>query len=105
MPHYDLDQVREAALAERIQFRGRNVGRDIANLGYDLSDVVNCLVRLKHCDFHKTHVYENGEIDDAYRLNHNKSFNGQSRLDSLYIKFCLMDDYLEIDLGSFHLNR
>ena len=105
MPYYDLNQVRVAALAEKVEFRGRNVGRDIANLGYDLSDVINCLIGLSEADFHKTHKYENGDIDDAYRFEYKKQLVCGDIADSLYIKFCLFNDCLEIDLASFHLNR
>lgn len=106
MPHYDLDAVRNAAKRSNIEYRGRNVRRDIDNLGYELKDVVQCLISLTEADFHKTHDYGNGIVDDAYRIdfpNPNADFEGQ--LDALYVKFCLIDDHLLIDLASFHPHR
>ena len=103
MSYYDLNSVKQAALSEKIEFRGRKVGRDVANLGYDLSDVVFCLANLSAADFHKTHHYDNGDVDDAYRFEYVRSSGDGNQVDRLYIKFCLMDNYLEIDLGSFHI--
>ena len=89
MAEYDLEQVKSAAQSLDIEYRGRKVSRDIANLGYDMNDVSSCLCQLRKSDFRKTHSYGNQTPDDEY--------------DQLYVKFCLVDGYLVIDLASFHL--
>ncbi|WP_296833592.1 hypothetical protein [Thiomicrospira sp.] len=42
MAEYNLDDVKKAAIASRVEYRGRKVQRDIANLGYDLNDAIDC---------------------------------------------------------------
>lgn len=105
MPHYNLNDVRIAARNQQIEYRGRNVRRDIDNLGYELNDVVGCLSSLTKQDFHKTHIYSNGDVDDAYRIDYLNPTSADNDYDSLYIKFCLIGDFLMIDLASFHQNR
>lgn len=104
MPYYDLKKVRAAAQAGRIEYRGRHASRNVSNLGYELSDVIYCLAHLSESDFDKTHYYEDGNIDDAYRFSYQKESDDQNNVDRLYIKFCLMNDYMEIEIGSFKLN-
>lgn len=53
MAEYDLGQVKAAAQNLDIEYRGRKVSRDIANLGYDLSDVSKCLSALTPSNFRK----------------------------------------------------
>ena len=103
MPHYNLEDVRNAAKNGCIEYRGRNVRRDIDNLGYELADVLACLVSLTTHDFYKTYTYPDGEIDDAYRIDFVCPGNTES--DSIYIKLSLINDCLMVDLASFHLNR
>jgi hypothetical protein len=98
---YDLGQVKVAAQNKDIEYRGRKVGRDIANLGYDINDVSNCLCLLSLADFRKTHYYQDQPPDDAYICRYKKDLDDE--YDDLYIKFCLLDGYLIIDLASFHL--
>lgn len=102
MPHYNLDDVRNAAKKGHIEYRGRKTRQDIDNLGYELADVVACLISLTSSDFYKSYPYDNGDIDDAYRTNFAPS--GSTECDSIYIKFSLINDCLMIDLASFHLN-
>lgn len=102
MPHYNLEDVRNAARNGCVEYRGRKVRRDIDNLGYELADVVSCLLSLTSSDFDKTHTYENGDIDDAYCVDFTSSANSES--DSIYIKFSLINDCLIVDIASFHLS-
>lgn len=106
MPVYKLDSVRIAAREGKIEYRSRKVNRDITNLGYELKDVKTCLLSLAEKDFHKSHHYQDGQpSDDAYVINFHKPQNDDSDevVDRLYVKFRLVDDYLCIDLGSFHV--
>ncbi|MFK5971633.1 MAG: type II toxin-antitoxin system MqsR family toxin [Candidatus Marithrix sp.] len=103
MPYYKLEDVRISARNNKIEYRSRKVKRDIDNLGYDFMDVINCLMSLIESDFHKTYYYENGDIDDAYRIDYPSPIDNDEN-DSLYIKFCLINNYLMIDLASFHQN-
>ena len=103
-PYYDLAAVHAAARAERIEYRGRRVSVDIAELGYGLSDVAGCLLSLTQDGFHKTHRRPDGSIDDACRVRYPRP-DGDNELDDLYVKFCLVRDCLIVDLGSFHLHR
>lgn len=104
MPYYNLDDVRSAAKAERIRYRGRRIFLDAANLGYQLADVVSCLSALTIEEFHKTHSREDGSKDDAY-LTHYPRPGCDGEVDELYVKFSLVGDVLMISLGSFHLRR
>jgi hypothetical protein len=103
MPHYNLNDVRIVARNQNIQYRGRNVQRDINNLGYQFADIIECILSLTEQDFHKTIQYSNDEIDDAYRIEYLNP--NDDSYDSLYIKFSLINNYLMIDVASFHLNR
>lgn len=102
MPHYNLDDVRNAAKKGDIEYRGRKIRQDIDNLGYELADVAACLISLTGSDFYKSYSYDNGDIDDAYRTNFARSDSTED--DFIYIKFSLINNCLMIDLASFHLN-
>lgn len=104
-PEYDLSDVKAAARRYSIEYRGRNVQRDIDNLGYELVDVVQCLTHLSENDHRKSIRYEDYPADDEYMCKFTKTGNEGSGLDDLYIKFRLIDNFLVIDLGSFHLRR
>lgn len=105
MPQYNLKEVKKAAEAHRVEYRGRKVQRDIANLGYEFEDVVECLMRLSKRCFYKTYHYDNNQPpDDAYRYFNSRPGELGKKPDELYIKFCLLDGTLIIDLGSFHLS-
>jgi len=99
---YDLEQVKAAAQSLDIEYRGRKVSRDIANLGYDMNDVSSCLCQLRSSDFRKTHSYGKQPPDDEYICRYKKDPE-EDEYDQLYVKFCLVDGYLVIDLASFHL--
>lgn len=105
MPLYDLDDVRAAARMQRIEYRSRRAMLDTANLGYELDDVCNCLLRLTLKDFHKSHEYESGPGDDAYLLKAPRPGSEGTEIDELYIKFRLLGEHVVVDLGSFHLQR
>ena len=107
MPIYNLEQVKKAAQEGSIEYRGRKVQRDINNLNYSPSDVKQCLLQLSESNFSKTIEYENiPHPDDVYHFNYIRFDEDGDELlpDHLYIKFRLIDDCLEIDLGSFHLS-
>jgi len=104
MPYYDLKLVREAAQAGKVEYRGRRPSINVSNYGYDLSDVIYCLEHLSELDFDKTHYYKSGDIDDAYRFSYKRLTDDHFIVDKLYIKFCLLNDYMEIEIGSFKLN-
>jgi hypothetical protein len=101
---YDLGQVKAAAQNLDIEYRGRKVGNNIADLGYDINDVANCLCLLSPSDFRKTHSYKNQPSDDEYICRYRKGPD-EDQIDELYVKFCLIDECLVIDLASFHLPR
>lgn len=104
---YDLTIIKRLANLKSITYRSRKVGNDIANLGYDLNEVSNCIMKLTEGDFVKTYDREERSHDDEYRycnVRYNEELDENSN-DDLYIKFCLTGDYLEIDLGSFHLRQ
>ena len=102
MAEYDLEQVKAAAQKLDIEYRGRKVNRDIANLGYDISDVSACLCQINPRDFRKTHTYDNQPSDDEYICRYKKDPE-EDEYDELYVKFCLVNGFLVIDLASFHL--
>lgn len=105
VPNYDLNDVRAAAQRLDIEYRGRIVQRDINNLDYELVDVAQCVMQLSEDDHKKSIRYEDHPIDDEYVCTFTKAGNEEPGPDDLYIKFCLIDDDLIIDLGSFHLRR
>ena len=105
LPEYDLIDVKVAASQLNIEFRGRKIRLDILNLGYELKDVALCLAQLSASDFRKTIRYEDGLPDDEYICNFVKPGNEELAPDKLYIKYCLIEGCLVIDLASFHLTR
>ena len=105
MPTYDLTAVKEAANQLNIEFRGRKVRLDILNLGYELKDVAHCLAQLSENDFRKTIRYADRPADDEYICHFIKSGNEELAPDKLYIKYCLIEGYLIVELASFHLTR
>lgn len=105
MAHYCLKKVKNVAQKGKVEYRGRKVQRDISNLGYELKDVITCLIALTESDFHKTLRYDDNDdiddIDDVYHIEHFNPITNST--DALYIKFCLINGSLTIDLASFHL--
>ena len=104
-PEYDLNDVKAAARGLNIEYRGRIVQRDINNLGYELADVARCVMRLSVDDHRSSVRYEDRPTDDVYMCTFTRVGNEELGSDDLYIKFCLVDYCLSIDLGSFHLRR
>lgn len=100
MPVYDLEKIRKAAKALRIEYAGRKVTKDTGNLGYELSDVGQCICCLTENDFKKTINYPDLSCD-VYLTKFTKT--GNRRADEIYIKLRLINQYLEIELMSFHL--
>lgn len=103
MPLYDLDDVKTAARREKVEYRGRKVMLNTADLGYEFQDVCACLVSLTEDDFYKSHHYDVGFGDDAYRLKTVRPGSDGIEFDELYIKFRLIGDHVTVDLGSFHV--
>ena len=83
--------------------RGYKLQSDIANLGYDEHDVADCIARLVASDFSKTISYDDETQDDVYICTYMKKNSENKVKDKLYIKLSLKNNYLSIDLGSFHL--
>jgi hypothetical protein len=105
LPEYDLVDVRAAANQLNLEFRGRKVRLDILNLDYKLKDVALCLAQLSESDYRKTICYEERLPDDEYICNFIKPGNEELAPDKLYIKYCLIEGCLLIELASFHLCR
>ena len=108
MAEYNLSDVRQLAKNKKIEYRGRKVQRDIANLNYEFKDVLDCLCSLTECDFKKSHYYDDPiPPDDEYICHYQrKGLNDEEECeDELYVKFCLTEDCLMLDLGSFHLPK
>ncbi len=104
MPYYDLNIVKEAARKEKINYIGRRVYIDIANLDYDFQDVISCFCNLTESHFKKTQYY-NGIAYDEYRYSNVRCEGGEFITDDLYIKFFIKNGFLNINLASFHLSR
>ena len=104
LPKYDISEVRKAALAQRITYRGRRVQNNITDLGYDLSDVATCIASLTVHDFQKSHKYDGGHEDDSYICKPSTKEQKEDFPVSIYIKIALIQGeiHLEIDLASFH---
>jgi hypothetical protein len=105
MPKYDLIAVKEAANRLNIEFRGRKIRLDILNLGYELKDVALCIAQLTENDYRKTIRYDDRSPDDEYVCQFIKPGNEEMAPDNLYIKYCLIEGYLVVELASFHLTQ
>lgn len=105
MACYDLEVVRQLAKAESIEYQGRRVSVDVAELGYELSDVAKCIAQLTADEFDKTHDYGNGPQLDAYITRYQRPDGEDGEMDELYVKFALLNECLVISLASFHLPR
>jgi len=104
-PKYDLSEVKTAASLLNIEFRGRKPRLDVLNLDYDLNDVALCIMQLSAGDYRKTIRYKDRVSDDEYICDFSKPGNEHLVADRLYIKLCLIQNCLIIELGSFHLTR
>ena len=101
VPHYDLEDVRNAAKNGTVRYRGRKVFNDVNNLDYTFEETILCLLSLTKNDFDKSHEYNDGMPDDAYNLRYYNQRLDQT--DDLYIKFRLKNETLNINIGSFHI--
>ncbi len=108
-PFFDLAIIKDAAVKGSIEYGSLKVRRDIANLEYQLTDVISCLLGLTAENFNKTHIYQQGPHSlkaDAYIYTHKRKVNDDEdeTEDRLYIKLSLIGQKLTIDLASFHLS-
>lgn len=101
-----------AARSFSIEYKGRLVQSRIRELEYEMKDVVNSICCLSERDFNKTHSYENQEQPyDEYIFYYKKPQKededdydyAEREPDKLYVKFCLINGTLILELASFHL--
>lgn len=102
MPLYPLEEVREAARQGKVGYL-RQPQRHIAELGYSLEDVHNCLATLQVDDFDHSEPYEHHCECDVYL----RGYRGPSgAIDNLYIKLRVPRARVpQVILVSFHLQR
>ena len=103
MPHYDLEKIIVAAKQKNIIYGGRKINQDIANLGYTLDEVSNCIAQLR--PEHHQKIWTNDDntcIFDVYIINFSPR---ESQTDSIYMKLRLLENgQIQVGLGSFHLS-
>lgn len=58
-PEYSLDAVRRLAESGHVEYRGRQIQGRIAQLGFNLEDVLDCLQKLQPHHFAHSIWYEN----------------------------------------------
>lgn len=100
MPIYNLDEMRQAAIKQQINYAGRKVNRDIANLGYTLQEVVSCIVSLATNDFKESVDYSEKSYDVYI-----KDVVRAEQTDTIYMKLRLQEngEIKLLEVGSFHL--
>jgi len=99
MPLYDLQDIREKAKTDSINY-SKKAEQDIINLGYSREDVCNCLCSLTEEHFKETVEYINNGMPilfDVYLITFSKSSDVN---DNLYIKLKFRG---WVTLQSFHL--
>jgi hypothetical protein len=102
-PAYALAQIQALARDEKVRYESWRVQCDVANLGYDLGEVCDCLQALHSDDFRHAERYDGmRHWLDVYALAWRSS---QGARDDLYIKLRLTDGCLVVSLHSFHRNR
>ncbi len=88
-PAYPLDDIRAAAEAGNILYGGRNVSRDINNLGYTTDEVIRCIVGLQDRHYQKTLTFtDKGTVFDVYI----RDFTHQEHTDRIYMKLRLLSN-------------
>lgn len=102
--YYCLQEVHSLARAQRIEYFGRAVSRDAAELGYFLEDVVRCVLNITEDEFGKTLRYDTGPVFDVY-LTKCPRPHYEGELDELYVKLALVKNRSVLALASFHLQR
>lgn len=109
IPNCDLATVRELASAGKVSYAGRGVQRDVANLGYDLNDVIACLQTLPAAGFIGSVDYPLGSgaklCCDAYETQYCSS--NREEADTIYVKFAVTQHSssasCNVIVCSFHL--
>ncbi len=103
-PRYSLDVIRQSAQKGSFRYDGRQVDRDIRNLGYTGDDVKRCISNLITGQFQKSIQYENA-IYDVYITDYQKY--DDAPIDKIYVKLRLLpnDELQIVGIGSFHLIR
>lgn len=104
MAQYCLQDVHLIAQKQHIEYFGRVVSRDAAELGYSFEDVVRCVLNITEDEFSKTLRYDTGPVFDVYLTRYPRP-NCEGELDELYVKLALVKDRLVLTLASFHLQR
>lgn len=108
MAFYDLQDVIAAARKQDIVYpKQSRVANKIEDLEYELKDLSDCMSRLQESDFSKTHYYDKSPPMDAYVVRYQKrrTEDEDFPIDKLYIKFCLINENVVIELFSFHLSE
>lgn len=102
-PAYPLNEIRAVAQAGNIIYGGKNVRRDINNLGYTQDEVIHCIVGLHGQHYQKTLTYtKDGAVFDAYVC----AFEHLGQIDQIYMKLRLLPNkQVYVGIGSFHLPR
>ncbi|WP_340124539.1 type II toxin-antitoxin system MqsR family toxin [Methylobacter svalbardensis] len=103
-PSYSLDVIRQSAQKGDFRYDGRQVDRDIRNLGYTGDDVKSCIANIITNQFQKSIQYENATYD-VYISDYQK--HDDAPIDKIYMKLRLLPNgELQIaGIGSFHLKR
>jgi hypothetical protein len=103
MPHYDLEKIIVAAKQRNIVYGGRKVNQDIANLGYTLDEVSDCIAQLRPEHHQKIWVSDdNSSVFDVYIIRFSPK---EGQIDSIYMKLRLLKNgQIQVGLGSFHLS-
>lgn len=102
-PTYALGRIVAAARAGRVVFAGRRLQIDIAQLGYTLDDVHECLATLRPED-HRGVFEADGVLFDVYLPGFHGPHGG---IDELYVKLTERSEATlpQVVLASFHLQR
>ncbi len=100
MAHYDLDAVKAAARADRVEIPRKDSIR-YREAGLTRDDVCGYLASLREQDFDKTHLRDGGPAEDSYIVRERDRWGERTT----YIKFSMFkreaDEY--VLLVSIHL--
>ncbi len=97
---YSLEAIHRLAGFQQIEYRGRNVPRDVASMGLGIEDVRDCLQNLRAADFAHSIWYDTVKRwHDVYTPKYRVK---DGRYLDLYIKLRLDDKCIVIQLCSFH---
>lgn len=99
-PEYSLDAIRRLAESGHVEYRGKKIRRDVAELRFNLDDVLDCLQKLQSHHFAHSIWYESFSLwHDVYKPRYRAR---DSRTIDLYIKLRLNRNCVVIQLCSFH---